>query len=31
MATAILLPTVVPFILLWAMIERKVHFYDKLL
>jgi hypothetical protein len=28
-ATAILPPTVVPFILLWAMVERKVHSYEK--
>jgi protein-S-isoprenylcysteine O-methyltransferase Ste14 len=29
MATAILLPTVVSFVLFWAVIERKVHVYEK--
>jgi hypothetical protein len=29
MATAILLPAVIPFVLVWALIERKVHVYEK--
>ena len=29
MAGAILLPTVTPFVLVWALIERKVHVYEK--
>ncbi|MBZ5720113.1 MAG: hypothetical protein LAO03_07005 [Acidobacteriia bacterium] len=29
MATAILLPGVIPFVLMWALIERKVHVYEK--